>query len=82
MTKEIIDLLVDGGKATASPSMSQQIGPMGINVQNVIKDVNKKTEMFTGMKVPVKVVIDTSSKSFELEIGTPPTSELIKKYSL
>ena len=53
MPKETIELLVDGGKATATPAMNQQIGPMGINVQNVLKEINKKTEMFTNMKVPV-----------------------------
>ena len=31
------------------------------------------------MKVPVKIIVETSDKSFNLEIGTPPTAELIKK---
>jgi large subunit ribosomal protein L11 len=31
------------------------------------------------MKVPVKVVIDTTNKTFEIEVGTPPTSSLIMK---
>ncbi len=79
MPKETIELLVDGGKATATPTMNQQIGPMGINVQNVLKEINKKTEMFTNMKVPAKVIVDTTSKTFEVEIGTPPTTALIKK---
>lgn len=31
------------------------------------------------MQVPVKVIIDTDDKSFEIEVGTPPASGLIKK---
>jgi len=31
------------------------------------------------MKVPVKVVVDPNTKSFEVSVGTPPTSALIKK---
>lgn len=31
------------------------------------------------MKVPVKVIVDTETKSFEVNIGTPPVSQLIAK---
>lgn len=31
------------------------------------------------MQVPVKVIIDSSDKSFRIEVGTPPVSALIKK---
>jgi len=31
------------------------------------------------MQVPVKVVVDTKARTFEIEVGTPPTSALIKK---
>jgi large subunit ribosomal protein L11 len=31
------------------------------------------------MKVPVKVIIDTETKEFGIEMGTPPTSALIKR---
>ena len=31
------------------------------------------------MNVPVKVVVDKASRTFEIEVGTPPTSALIKK---
>ncbi len=31
------------------------------------------------MKVPVKVIVDTEDKSFEVEVGTPTTSALIVK---
>ncbi|HLE48280.1 MAG TPA: 50S ribosomal protein L11, partial [Candidatus Thermoplasmatota archaeon] len=34
---------------------------------------------FEGMKVPVQVVIDPTTKKFEIIVGTPPASALILK---
>lgn len=77
--RERVDLIVEGGKAVVTPAMGQQFGPIGINIQEILKSINKKTEDFKGMKVPVKIFVDIDTKDFELEIGTPPVSELIKK---
>ena len=79
MTKEIIELLVEGGKATANQQMATKLGPMGINIKDVLAKINEKTASFKGMKVPVKIIVETEDKTFDLEIGTPPVSELIKK---
>ncbi len=79
MSKETVELLVEGGKATSNAQMGQRLGPLGINIKNLLEDINKKTAGFKGIKVPVKVIIDTNTKSTEIYVGTPPTSELIKK---
>jgi large subunit ribosomal protein L11 len=79
MSKETVEIMVDGGKATASAQMAQTLGPMRINIQEVLKSINEKTVDFKGMKVPVKILVDSETKEFEIEIGTPPVSELIKK---
>ncbi len=79
MSEEIIELMVEGGKATATPAMAQQIGPLGINVGEIVGNINEKTKDFKGMKVPVTVTVDTDSKEVNLSVGTPPTAELIKK---
>src|SRR3989338_8611436 len=79
MAKETVEALVEGGKASAAPPLGPALGPKGVNIGQVIAKINEKTKMFIGMKVPVKVIIDTSSKSFDIEIGTPPASALIKK---
>lgn len=79
MSKEKVEILIEGGKATAGPQMGQKFGPLGVNIQEILKKINEKTADFKGMKVPVKVIVDKNTKKFELEIGTPPTSELIKK---
>ena len=77
--KETIEILVEGGKAKADAAVAQKLGPMKINIQEVLKTVNEKTESFRGMRVPVKIVVDSKTKEFEISIGTPPISELIKK---
>ena len=79
MSKEKVDVMIEGGKASAGPAMGQAFGPLGVNIQDILAKINEKTADFKGMKVPVTVIVDTGDKSFELEIGTPPVSELIKK---
>ena len=79
MAKQTVDVLIEGGKATAAPPLGPALGPTGVNIGQVVADINKKTADFKGMKVPVTVIVDTEDKSFDLEIGTPPVSELIKK---
>lgn len=79
MSKSTIEAMIEGGKATAAPPLGPALGPTGLNVGQVIAEINKKTESFKGMQVPIKVIIETDTKTFEVEIGTPPTSSLIKK---
>jgi len=76
---ETIKALVDGGKASAGPPLGPALGPLGVNITQIINTINDKTKQFDGMKVPVKVIIDPKTKDFEVEIGTPPASSLILK---
>jgi len=79
MAKQSIEQLVEGGKATAAPPLGPALGPMGVNIGQVITEINKKTAVFKGMQVPVTITVDTDDKSFTIEVGTPPVSALIKK---
>ena len=74
---EIIEVLVDGGEASPGPPLGPALGPLGLNIMKVANDINKRTEAFKGMKVPVKIIIG-DNKSYEIEVGTPPISALIK----
>jgi len=76
---ERIPVLVDGGKATAGPPLGPALGPHGLNIMQVVKDINERTKSFEGMKVPVTVVIEPKTKSYTIEVGTPPVSALILK---
>jgi len=74
-----VKLIVDGGAMKPGPAVAQQLGPMGINLGKVIEDVNKATEGFKGMKVPVELDVDAKTKNYEIEVFSPPVAELIKK---
>ena len=76
---ETIEALVEGGKATAGPPLGPALGPLGVNIMQVINTINEKTKQFAGMKVPVKVIVDPKTKQFEIEVGTPPATALILK---
>jgi large subunit ribosomal protein L11 len=76
---EKIEALVEGGKASAGPPLGPALGPLGVNIMEIIKTINDKTKHFDGMKVPVKVIVDPKTKKFEIEVGTPPASSLIFK---
>ncbi|HEV8289474.1 MAG TPA: 50S ribosomal protein L11 [Candidatus Norongarragalinales archaeon] len=77
MAKLNISALVEGGKASPAPPLGPALGPTGLTGV-IIPAINEKTKAFAGMQVPVKISVDTSSKTFEIEVGTPPTSGLIK----
>jgi len=74
-----VKVMVEGGKASAGPPLGSTLGPLGLNVANIVKDINAKTKDMAGMQVPAIVLYDPASKKYEIRIGTPPASALIKK---
>ncbi|UCE90893.1 MAG: 50S ribosomal protein L11 [Methanobacteriota archaeon] len=76
---EKLEVLVDGGKATPGPPLGPALGPLGVNVIQVVSAINEKTKAFMGMKVPVTLLVDPKTKAFEIKVGTPPTTALIMK---
>jgi large subunit ribosomal protein L11 len=77
--KEIIEMLVEAGKATPGPTTAPRISAYKLNTGEIFKQINEKTKEYSGMKVPVKLIIDKKDHSYEIVIGTPPVSSLIKK---
>ncbi|MDH5811619.1 MAG: 50S ribosomal protein L11 [Candidatus Methanomethylicaceae archaeon] len=78
-TKKTFNFLVDGGKATGGPPIGPSLGPIGLNILQVVNTINERTKEFEGMKVPVKVIADPDTKEFEVEVGVPTTTALIVK---
>jgi large subunit ribosomal protein L11 len=74
-----IKLLVEGGNMQPGPALSQKLGPTGINVGQVLQKVNEATSDFKGMKVPVEVDIEPSTKAIDVKVFSPPVGELLKK---
>ncbi len=79
--KKIVNALVSGGEASAGPPLGPALGPLGINILQVVNTINEKTKDFPGMKVPVKVEVDSETKKFTVEVGIPPTAALVFKES-
>ena len=74
-----IKLLTDGGNLVPNPGLSQKLGPVGLNVGQVIQKVNEATKEFKGLKVPVELDINASTKEFEVKVFSPPVSGLLMK---
>jgi len=79
MGEVTINGLIEGGKATSGPPFGPALGPLGVNVAKIIGEINTQTGAYEGIKVPVRITVDTATKSYKIEIGTPPTSALILK---
>ena len=79
MGEQKISSLVTGGQASAGPPLGPALGPMGVNIMEVINAINEKTKDFEGMKVPVIVTVDSDTKKWGIEIGIPSAAALILK---
>lgn len=75
----LVKLLVEGGNMQPGPALSQKIGPLGLNMGQIIQKINDATKDFKGMKVPVELDVDASTNEFEIKVSSPPVSELLKK---
>jgi large subunit ribosomal protein L11 len=74
-----ISSLVTGGGASAGPPLGPALGPLGVNIMEVIQAINDKTKDFEGMKVPVTVSVDPDTKKWDIEVGIPSAAALILK---
>ncbi len=74
-----VSVLVEGGKASAGPPLGPALGPLGVNVGQVVAQINEQTKQFSGMRVPVVVRVDPATRSFTLSVGRPPVAALLLK---
>jgi large subunit ribosomal protein L11 len=72
-----IEVLVPGGQANPGPPLGPELGPTPVDVQAVVDEINDQTAAFDGTEVPVTVDYDDDG-AFEIDVGVPPTAELIK----
>ena len=79
MTKVIVKLLIDGGKASAGPPLGPTLAPMKVNIQQIVSAINEKTKEFSGIQIPVEVHVDSGTKAFDIKVGSPSVASLIKK---
>ena len=76
-----VSALIVGGEATAGQPLGPALGPLGVNVMAIVKEINDLTKDYAGMRVPVKIDVDTGTKQFKVEVGIPTASALIVKES-
>ncbi len=74
----VVEVLVPGGEASPGPPLGPAIGPLGLNVKEVVDKINEATKDFQGLSVPVKLIVH-DDRSFDIEVGIPPATALIKK---
>lgn len=75
---KVVNLKIKGGEAS-----EKQLGPtisqLGLDVKEVVEEINRKTKKFEGMEVKVKLIVDEETKEYEIEIKPPTTTELLLK---
>lgn len=74
-----ISALVTGGQASAGPPLGPALGPLGVNIMEIINTINQRTSDFEGMKVPVTVTVNTKTKKWEVIVGIPSAAALLLK---
>ncbi len=77
--KVVVNALVTGGSASGGPPIGPTVGPTGINIKDVVDEINKKTMVFKGLTVPVRIECNPETKQFEIFIETPSTASLLLK---
>ena len=74
-----VSALVTGGQASAGPPLGPALGPLGVNIMQIIQTINDKTKDFEGMKVPVTVNVNTKTKQWDVTVGIPSAAALLLK---
>jgi large subunit ribosomal protein L11 len=74
---DTIEVLVPGGEADPGPPLGPELGPTPVDVQAVVEEINDQTAAFDGTEVPITITYEDDG-TFEIEVGVPPTAELIK----
>jgi large subunit ribosomal protein L11 len=74
-----VSVMVEGGKAAAGAVLGAALGPLGVNVGQVVAQINEQTKGFAGMKVPVVIKVNPATRAFTLAVGRPPVAALLLK---
>ena len=75
--KTIVKIQVTAGQIETA-KIGQALGPHGLNLQQVIQQINEATKNMAGDLVPFEVTI-YEDRTFSLKAKTPPASYLLKK---
>lgn len=76
--KTKLKLQIQAGKANAAPPIGPALGQHGVNIQQFCNEFNEKTKDKGNFIIPCILTI-YEDRSFDIELKTPPTSDLIRK---
>jgi len=76
--KAIVKLQIEAGKATPAPPIGPALGQHGVNIQQFCTEFNEKTQDKGNYVIPCILKI-FEVRTFEIELKTPPTSDLLRK---
>ena len=71
--QKVLKLQIRGGAANPSPPVGPALGAAGVNIMEVCKQFNARTQDKPGKVVPVVISV-FADKSFEFVIKTPPAA--------
>ncbi|MDK6028531.1 50S ribosomal protein L11 [Ignisphaera sp. 4213-co] len=74
---KVVKAQIEGGKATNAPPLGPAIADAGLNISEVINEINKMTEAYKGQTVTVKLVIDLDTKKYDVFLELPTTTSLL-----
>lgn len=76
--KTKIKLQIQAGKASPAPPIGPTLGQHGVNIQQFCNEFNEKTKDKGNYIIPCILTI-YEDRSFDIELKTPPTSDLLRK---
>lgn len=81
MAKKIqakLKLQIPAGQATPAPPAGPALGQHGVNIGAFVAQFNEETKDMGGELIPVEITV-YEDRSFDMKLGTPPASFLLKK---
>lgn len=75
--EKVVSLQIEGGEAKPGPPLGPTLSSLGLNVKEVVDEINRKTKDFKGMTIPVKIIVDMEAKSYRVEVGIPTVTALL-----
>jgi large subunit ribosomal protein L11 len=76
--KTKLKIQIQAGKATPAPPTGPTLGQHGVNIQEFCNEFNEKTQDKGNYIIPCILTI-YEDRSFDIELRTPPTSDLLRK---
>ncbi len=76
--KSIVKVQIPAGKATPAPPVGPALAPHGINLKEFCDKFNELTKDKGDFIIPARVIV-YEDRTFDIEIKTPLTSELLKR---